>query len=107
MEFLSQTLSLGSECEEVSLLHKEVRAMGFDIPDSKASKASFGMGTRDAVAAFQNSNGLNPTTVANKETDELENRPSAVNFLIINGQVNHIDGTPFIGIIRVFDSSYG
>ena len=68
MELHSKKLSLGSEGEDVSLLHKELRTLGFDIPPHEVSGASFGLGTRDAVAAFQNSHDLNPTGVVDRET---------------------------------------
>lgn len=66
MELHSQELSLESEGEKASFLYKEMRTQDFEIPE--LSSASFGMGTREAVAAFQNSHGLNSANKMLRET---------------------------------------
>ena len=68
MKFYPRELSLGSKGEAVSLLHKNLRTFGFDILEPEIHRASFGLGTRDAVAAFQNSHDSNPAGLMGMET---------------------------------------
>ena len=44
--------------EDVTLLHDELKTLGFNIPNKKIAEAVFGQGTEQAIKEFQEKHGL-------------------------------------------------
>ncbi|MEX2307779.1 MAG: neuraminidase-like domain-containing protein [Pirellulales bacterium] len=117
MKLQGRSLSLRMKGEDVTLLHGELRALGYRFTAAETSKQLFGASTRQAVMDFQKKHRLEATGVVdertakriNAEVGELpqpepeEPRPDLRGF-VVRGQVRRIDGSLLVdGTVRAFD----
>jgi len=66
MRLSGQNLRAGMAGDEVAELHAELILLGFAIPDTERRDQVFGVGTAQAVAAFQKAHGLRETAVVDR-----------------------------------------
>ena len=92
--------------DDVALLHEELAALGYEIPDAERERKYFGDGTREAALAFQEAQGLRMTGVVEEETaasinaevDRLDGEPDRYR---VHGHVRHPNGQPAAGLLAV------
>lgn len=95
MELQGRTLHLRMRGEDVALLQRELRQMGFTMDDQEGY---FGSMTRLTVHEFQNRHELEPTGEVDERTAARINRmvegerPQPQRRFVVNGQVVHSDG---------------
>ena len=96
--------------EDVTLLHDELKTLGFSIPDKEIADGVFGQGTEQAVKEFQQKHGLQMSGIVDQETAAQINREgqgtgldSAKSF-VVKGLVVYANGKPLTdGLVRAFD----
>ncbi len=109
MKLQRRNLSIRLQGDDVRLLQKELRELGFDIPAGEVTPALFGLQTEDAVERFQTSHRLRATGIVDPQTAKLINREvdrqRAVQrrMFIVSGRIQFANGQPFAaGVVRAF-----
>ncbi|MFC7548745.1 neuraminidase-like domain-containing protein [Plantactinospora sp. GCM10030261] len=77
MRLHGRDLRAGLSGEDVVALQAELTRLGYAIPDTERAQRLFGVGTAQAVAAFQVSHGLVDTAVVDKNTAAVLDRALA------------------------------
>jgi hypothetical protein len=124
MPLTGQSLKIGSQGDEVKLLHVYLQQLGFPIDPKERDAAQYGKNTVRAVSEFQTKRGLQPTGAVDAATAEAINavveqlqptpepqpiaapkpEPKAPT-LTVEGHVRSADGSPLSGItVRAFDA---
>src|SRR6266536_6188655 len=68
MRWQGRNLRAGLTGTDVAALHEELVRLGYQVPEAERSQRLFGVGTAEAVAAFQVAHGLVDTAVVDKST---------------------------------------
>jgi peptidoglycan hydrolase-like protein with peptidoglycan-binding domain len=110
MQLQGRNLSVQMEGEDVKLLQRELRLLGFDILEDEVARTYFGRTTLEAVKAFQQRHNLEADGIVGERTAALINQelegqqPPPPQLFVVKGQVVHVDGRP-VGnsIVRAFD----
>ncbi len=96
--------------EYVTLLHDELKTLGFSIPDKEIFYGVFGQGTEQAVKEFQEKHGLQMSGVVDQEMAIRINRevqgtgPDSAKSFVVKGLVVYADGKALAdGLVRAFD----
>lgn len=104
-----RNLSKGMEGEDVGLLQKSLRILGFTIKDKDGY---FGDSTQQAVIEFQKTHNLKPTGVVDSRTAaairkalaDIQPKPDPRKRYSVQGKLLQPDGTPVAGaVIKAFD----
>ncbi len=113
MNLQGRNLSIEMRGDDVALLQAELVSIGYPIPEREQDAKVFGIGTQDAVRAFQTRNGIERTGVVDGETAREINARVAVlhpsggpagDSFTVSGTVWNPDGTPAVGVkVRAFD----
>ena len=74
MKLQGRNLSVNMIGEDVALLQKQLKRLGYKLPEAELQKKRFGKSTRRAVLAFQQANRLKPTGVVDKKTAAMIGR---------------------------------
>ena len=112
MELQNRNLSIRMRGEDVTLLHAELKQLGFKIAGNDVQRKYFGPGTKEAVEAFQKRKKLPITGIVDKRTAARINaevnasRPLGVPR--VYGVVVEADDTPRSGLtVQAFNKGVG
>lgn len=97
-----RNLSIWIRGDDVKLLQKELRKLGYTIPNDEADESIFGEETHKTVLEFQEKHQAEATGVVDRPTAELINaevdklQPAT---FVVSGTIRRRDESPFAGII--------
>src|SRR5262245_38085102 len=77
MRWQGRNLRAGISGPDVVELHDELTRLGYQVPEAERTQRMFGVGTAEAVAAFQVAHGLVDTAVVDKNTAAVLDRATA------------------------------
>lgn len=110
MKLREGDLGIRMHGEDVTLLHEELKALGFSISDKEIDEGVFGHGTEQAVKEFQQKHSLQISGIVNQETTARINRErqgpgqDSAESLVVKGRVVYANGKSLTdGLVRAFD----
>lgn len=104
MELRNRNLSLQMQGEDIALLQRELKQLGFTIAEDETLGRVFGQSTRQAVVLIQRRGGLEPTGVVDNRTAQRINAGLQPQSYLVTGLVRRTDASAVTHtIIRAFD----
>jgi peptidoglycan hydrolase-like protein with peptidoglycan-binding domain len=68
MNLVGRNLSIDMHGDDIMQLHSELRRVGYSLPEDELRRAYFGLGTREAVLAFQRAHSVPETGIVDART---------------------------------------
>lgn len=101
MQLQGRELGMMTTGDDVKLLQRELRQLGYSIPDTEAQQGFFGQNTQAAVLDFQRKHSLQPTGRVDQSTATMINRDvdALGSSFIVHGLVRHPDGKPVTDVV--------